>query len=290
MIDIDALTSRTPIDKGWSGDRKYRVVHADTAYLLRLAPAEALPRKQAEFAFMRRVAALGVRMCQPVQCGLCKDGAYLLIEWIDGEDAETALPPLSPNKKEEYGKQAGVMARAIHSLPAPEGQPLWEERFNRKIDRKIAMYRDCGMRFDGDGALLAYIENNRHLLRGRPSAAQHGDFHIGNMMLDASGALVLIDFDRFDSGDPWEEFNRIVWCAQKCPPFARGMVSGYFGGDPPEAFWRLLALYIASNTLSSLPWAIPFGQQEVDVMLTQARDVSAWYKGFTDPVPTWYAS
>ena len=38
-------------------------------------------------------------------------------------------------------------------------------------------------------------------------------------------------------------------------------------------FWELLALYISSNSLSSLPWAIPFGQEEIDVMTKQAADI-----------------
>lgn len=71
----------------------------------------------------------------------------------------------------------------------------------------------------------------RELLRDRPQCFQHGDYHIGNMMVDQDG-LAIIDFDRYDFGDPWEEFNRIVWCAQTAPAFACGMVDGYFGGPP----------------------------------------------------------
>ena len=89
-------------------------------------------------------------------------------------------------------------------------------------------------------------------------------------MIDRNGKLQIIDFDRYDFGDPWEEFNRIVWCAQKPPLFASGMVNGYFDGDVPPDFWKLLALYISSNTLSSVYWAISFGQDEVDTMLNQA--------------------
>ena len=136
--------------------------------------------------------------------------------------------------------------------------------------------------------MITYVEENRHLLANRPVMYQHGDYHVGNMMIDCSGELVIIDFDKDDFGDPWEEFNRIVWCAQAAPAFARGMVDGYFDGSVPEEFWRLLALYIANNTLSSLPWAIPFGQEEIDVMLKQGRDVLRWYDGMKDPIPTWY--
>ena len=53
--------------------------------------------------------------------------------------------------------------------------------------------------------------------------------------------------------EDWEiRFNRIVWCAQKAPLFASGIVNGYFDDNVPMGFWRLLALYISSNTLSSV--------------------------------------
>ena len=67
------------------------------------------------------------------------------------------------------------------------------------------------------------------------------------------------------------------------------MVNGYFDGDVPPEFWKLLALYISSNTLSSIPWAIPFGQGEVEVMLHQAGEVLSWYDCMRNPVPSWYS-
>ena len=58
----------------------------------------------------------------------------------------------------------------------------------------------------------------------------------------------------------------------------------------PLEFWRLLALYISSNTLGSLPWAIPFGETEIRVMQNQAAQVLSWYAGMTNVVPSWYRS
>ena len=110
------------------------------------------------------------------------------------------------------------------------------------------------------------------------------------MMVAADGTLTVIDFDRDDFGDPWEEFNRIVWSAQAAPSFAAGMVDGYFDGPVPMEFWKLLALYISSNTLSSLPWAIPFGEKEILVMRNQASQVLGWYDGMKNVVPAWYSS
>ena len=74
------------------------------------------------------------------------------------------------------------------------------------------------------------------------------------------------------------------------PPFASGMVDGYFDGDPPPAFWQCLAFYIGSNTLSSVYWAIDYGEEEIQVMLRQAGDVMDWYDGFQRVSPGWYSS
>ena len=151
------------------------------------------------------------------------------------------------------------------------------------------MYEACPLKYErGGDAFLSYIARNRHLLKDRPQSYQHGDYHIGNMMINQDGVLIVIDFDRDDFGDPWEEFNRIVWCAQVAPAFASGMVDGYFDGEVPLEFWKLLALYISSNTLSSLPWAIPFGEKEIQVMQNQAEQILQWYDEMARVVPVWY--
>ena len=107
-------------------------------------------------------------------------------------------------------------------------------------------------------------------------------------MIDRSGKLCIIDFNRSDFGDPWEEFNRIVWCAQASAPLASVLGNGAVDGQVPIDFWKLLALYVSSNTLASVAWAIPFGASEVQTMLRQANDVLTWYDDMTNLIPTWY--
>lgn len=53
-------------------------------------------------------------------------------------------------------------------------------------------------------------------------------------------------------------------------------------------FWHLLALYICSNTLGSLPWALDYGGDEVQVMRAQAAQVLRWYDNMRRAIPTWY--
>ena len=290
MTVYESIVSRKPVEKGWSGDKKYCATAKNgKKYLLRITSQERAHRFHLCYLRMQEVASLEIPMCLPIEFGKSEEGVYAIHSWVDGVDAEEYIPTLSKEKQYRYGLDAGRILRKLHSLPAPSDAPEWESRFNAKIDRKIRMYENCEIKYEVDGdAFIRYIENNRHLLKDRPQSYQHGDYHIGNMMIDQDGVLTIIDFDRDDFGDPWEEFNRIVWCAQAAPAFASGMVDGYFDGEIPIEFWRLLALYIASNTLSSLPWAIPFGEKEIGVMQKQAAQVLRWYADMTNPVPTWY--
>ncbi len=287
---FDSIIRRVPIEKGWSGDRKFCALNEDgTKYLLRISSPERLERRKREYEQMCQVAALGIPMCIPIEFGLCDEGVYAIHSWIEGEDAEDQIVCMDPDSQYRYGLKAGQILAKVHSIPAPSDIQPWESYFNAKIDRKIFLYDNCPLKYGtGSDSFLAYIAQNRHLLKDRPQSYQHGDYHIGNMMLDTYGKLHIIDFDKGDYGDPWEEFNRIVWCAEAAPAFASGMVDGYFHGEVPEEFWRLLALYICSNTIGSLPWAIPFGEEEIQVMRRQAAQVLCWYDNMRKTVPSWY--
>ena len=283
------LISKELIQKGWSGDKKYCAIdERGNKFLLRVSPIEQYERKKSEFELMQQVAALGIPMCEPLEFGTSDEGVYSVQTWINGIDAEENIHRFSYEEQYSYGFASGQILKEIHKIPAPEGCEDWEAYFNRKADRKIKMYAECPIKCENGQAFIDYINANRHLLKGRPRTYQHGDYHIGNMMIGEDKKLYIIDFNRNDFGDPWEEFNRIVWCAQAAPHFASGMVDGYFDNQIPIEFWKLLALYIASNTLSSVPWAIPFGEKEIEVMLNQAKDVLSWYDNMKNPVPSWY--
>ena len=283
------IKTRELIDKGWSGDKKYcAITETGERYLLRVTTPEKAEHFHRCFLRMGEAAQLGIPMCLPLEFGRCPEGPYAIHSWIDGEDAERLLLTLSGGRQYAYGLDAGRILKKLHTLPAPADAPGWESRFNAKIDRKIAMYGSCPLKYEDGERFLEFIARNRSLLSDRPQTYQHGDYHVGNMMIDRNGVLTIIDFDRDDFGDPWEEFNRIVWCAQSAPAFAAGMVDGYFDGEVPMEFWKLLALYISSNTLSSLPWAIPFGEEEIITMRNQAEEILEWYDGMRSVVPSWY--
>ena len=284
------IIEKIPLNKGWSADKKYRAITASgESYLLRIGPLERTGKLWQQHLKMQKVARLGVPMSLSLENGTCKEGPYLVQSWIDGVDAEEALPRYSEEQQYAYGLEAGRILRRIHSIPAPsEGTKPWDEYFGRKIDRKLKAYGECPLKYDHGEELVEFIQAHRHLLYDRPQTFQHGDYHCGNMMIDKSGQLTIIDFDKWDYGDPWEEFNRIVWCARTSPAFASGRIDGYFDGDVPEEFWQLLALYICNNCIGSLPWAIPYGEQEIQVMRRQCADILRWYDHFSTVIPSWY--
>ena len=283
------IVEKFPVDKGWSADKKYRAITASgETYLLRIGPKERVDRLGTQHLRMCEAAKLGIPMSLPLEEGTCAQGPYLIQSWIDGMDAEEMLPTLSEQQQYAYGLEAGRILRKIHSIPAPGSIKPWDAYYNHKIDRKLSAYADCPLKYENGEKLVQYVQDHRHLLQDRPQTFQHGDYHCGNLLIDSAGQLTVIDFDKCDYGDPWEEFNRIVWCAQCSPAFASGRVDGYFDGQVPEEFWQLLALYISVNCIGSLPWAIPFGESEIRVMQKQAAEILKWYDDFQSVIPRWY--
>lgn len=294
MFDIKSYATFEKIiliNKGWSSDKKYYIeTTTNEKLLLRITDISEYDQKKSEFERMTHFAEIGLPISQPVDFGICDNGksVYMLLKWCEGEDAELVLPKMSESEQYRLGVKSGEILRQLHSIPAPSDQEDWGVYFNRKADTKIKNYRECGLKIDDDEKFISYLEGNRHLLEERPQCFQHGDYHVGNMIISPEGELSIIDFNRNDYGDPWEEFNRIVWSATVSPHFATGQLNGYFNGRPPVQFFKLLAFYISCNTLSSIYWAIPFGENEVTIMKNQAKEILSWFDGMDNHLPTWY--
>lgn len=294
MEDIKGYTSFgriEPVTQGWSGNSKYYIeTHQGEKLFLRLADIAYYSSKRHEFEMLEKVAALALPTPKPVDFGICEQGqsVYSLFTWCEGEDAELVLERLTAQEQYALGVQIGEYLRQIHSLPAPATAENWESRFGRKARAKIEAYAACPVKFPGDQYLIDYLQANWRLLKNRPQSFQHGGFHGGNMVIARDGKISLIDFNRCDYGDPWEEFNRIAFSVKASAEFASGQLHGYFGGEPPFLFFQLLAFYMASNALAAIPWAIPFGEKDVAYMLDLARDVLVWFDNMQNPIPTWY--
>lgn len=289
--DASTWQAVEPIHKGWSKDKKYYIRTYDGKDLLmRTSEISQYEQKKREYEAILRLEDTDILMSRPLQFGICNGGqtVYSLLTWIKGEDAQDVIPTLSADEQYQLGVTSGQYLRSIHQIPAGNDQAPWADYYNRKIDKYITNYQACGIVLMGADKVLQFIDANRYLLDERPQTFQHGDYHIGNMILTDSRKLGIIDFNRFDYGDPWEEFNRITFCSHMSAEFASGRIHGYFNNDVPDMFFKLMALYIASNQISSISWAVPFGEEEVAVMLKRAEKVLEWYDDFQTYIPKWY--
>lgn len=282
------------IDKGWSQDNKYYIKdNFRKEFLLKVSDISNLESKKKEYENICKISKTNIKMSIPISFGVCANNTmvYSLFTWINGNDAETVLSNFSIKNQYELGVESGKILKSIHTIPAPKSQQKWSDRFNHKIDRNIRNYNNCSIVIPHADKIIKYINDNRYLLEDREQQTiQHGDFHVGNLIITEDNKIGVIDFNRYDFGDPWEEFNRIVFSLDVSIPFVIGQINGYFNNDVPDKFFKLMAVYIASNALSSVPWAISFGETEVENMLKNINNMLQYYDYFNTYKPTWYKS
>ncbi|HEM2815739.1 TPA: phosphotransferase [Streptococcus suis] len=283
------IVSRQPLTKGWSTDQKYKVQLEDGRLgLLRIAERPAYEAKRLEFQLVENLFGLGLPVAEPLSFWADEESVYTLYEWMEGQDMNEVASSLSDSVLYDLGCQSGKFLRILHALPIDQSLRDWNSFYQAKIDNKLAAYQAASHSYPNGSAMIDFVQANRHLLAGRPIAYHHGDFHTGNFLLGADGKLKILDFDRYDIGDPWEEFNRLIFTADLSPAFARGQVDAYFEGAIPEEFWRLMALYVTVNSLGALSWAERVDPLQIPLMQEQAATISEWYADFTRWIPTWY--
>ena len=279
------------IKEGWSDDKKYYIEdHKGASFLLRLSDELSLEREKAHYNALRKLNDKEIPISKLLESGLCNNGknTYRIFSWIEGVEILKILDKLSGEQQYKYGYDSGKILREIHLIDNPVIQQEWSEFYSQKIDAKILKYQNCGVTFKNSENILTFIQANRILIENRPQCFHHGDYHLGNMLITPQKELAIIDFNRLDSGDPWEEFNRITWSAINSYPFAKGQINGYFSNEVPEAFFKLMALYVGVNQIGSIPWAIQYGGKELQVILSQVEKVLEWYDNFDQFIPNWY--
>lgn len=145
----------------------------------------------------------------------------------------------------------------------------------------------CPRRIPLQEEILDYYKSHVFLMKDRPQVLCHGDYHLGNMIVQ-DGRIGVIDFDRSGVGDPYDELKPFCWNVMQSEYFETGLINGYFEDKIPGDFFPILKFYTAESMISHLPWAVRFGEREV----ATAKKVNAcqmlWWDGFKLDVPTWY--
>lgn len=281
------------IHKGWSDDRKYYIeTESRQKLLLRISGAESYEQKKKEFDVIGKYSELGFEMSKPVDFGKCngQQNVYMLLTWVDGQDLESILPELGQSEQYRLGREAGMILKKIHRIHVPaEELPTEIKVAKKKI--QLQKYIDSDVRMPGDEIAIEFINNNIHKIRSKPPVYQHGDFHPGNLILTPDRRIGVIDFNRWEIGDPYEEFYKLEsFGTDVSIPYCVGQIDAYFNNEVPDEFWEILAVYVAHAALYSIKWAERFGEAEIQNMIRICKKSFYHYDNFKRSVPNWYSS
>lgn len=279
------------IKKGYSLDEKYLIqMNDDHKFLLRLFDIKQFELKKQEFTILEKMMDFNVSCSQPISIGELENRGYIITSFIEGNDAEEQLPNFSEEEQFNIGIEAGKELRKIHQYPAPNHISSWYSRKVKKHKNYIDAYLACDVKVMHDKKIMDFIEENSHLMKQRPNLFQHDDFTLGNIIVKDKKFAGVIDFNRFDWGDPIHEFLKIgIFSRQVSVPFSVGQIKGYFNNtDPDGYFWRLYSLYLAMCVFSSVVWTLKYFPDNINDMMDKIDRFLEDHDYFRNLKPAWY--
>jgi len=280
------------IEKGWSSDQKYKIT-TDTGekLLLRISDSSSYEQKEKEYHMIQKFASCGFEMSKPIAFGRSLDGGYvyMLLTWLEGMELSEVLNQLSEKEQYRLGREAGSILRSMHQIPVADSDRPMKTHKEKKLLQLKRYEESPNLRVDSDETVITYVKKNIDKIWAVPAVYQHGDFHPGNLILLPDHRIGVIDFNRWDVGDPYEEFYKPEsFGIESSIPYCIGQIQSYFNDQVPDGFWGALAVYAAHSSLFSIKWAEKFGQKSVDEMVERYLRSYKNYDGYQKKIPSWY--
>ena len=286
------------VDRCFDDVKYYAETSDGRKFSLLIAEPSLYERRKTITEYMALAVAQGVSMCRPIELGFFNGGKYIyeLTTWCEGIDLGSRIPVLSEPEKYIVGINTGIVLQRLHSVSAPDGLEDWFVKYHNYLAERMYLSLNHGVvniRIENHIKIIYYFMDNKHLLKGRPQTLRHGDFNDGNIIVSDNLDISVIDWTLMEHGhnygDPWEEFTRLLG-ADTNPYFGTGLLRGYFGGEPPEELWALLALYLSAMSLIYLTHKFygDFSQEYRDESVQDVIDTLLCFDNMCNPVPTWY--
>ncbi len=289
IFEYDKVTSFTKINKGWSSDSKYIIKMKDgSKRVLRVNDITQLDNKKKEYYYINKIYDLGIKTHKCIHFGVCDTNkkVYILLEYIEGDQAELILPSLNENEKYELGLEMGIALKKIHKIDYRKTSN-WEDIYTKKIHSRIEAYRNCGYQSEKIEKMITYLLDNTHLLKNRPMSFNHGDFHSGNMIITPNKEIYVIDYNRIKEGDPFYEFNRIYFSYIVSPLFTKGMLDSYFENLELIHF-KYIKFYLISVVIANIAWAMKFSEEDINFAKESINRIFDEYENLIEDIPRWY--
>ena len=177
-----------------------------------------------EAALVASLAGTGVPVAKVVRALVPEDGigdGFIMVR-IHGEtiprkllrDAEFAVA------RERFVDQCGAILAALHRTPPDRGPPLATRSLSvmmASMERRHQVMAEQRRASPVFAMALRWLRDR--MPADRPPALVHGDFRIGNLMLDADGVSAVLDWEIAHLGDPAED---LAWVC--LPPWRFGNI------------------------------------------------------------------
>lgn len=289
--DYKAWKEIVLIEKGYSTDKKYLVTtDLGEHLLLRISNVSEYDIKKKEYDIIRKFAKLGFIMSEPHSFGICNNGnsVYMILSWVEGKDLEDELGKLSEQQQYLLGRQAGKILKEIHSISVDKEDLPQKTKVDKKL-LQLEKYENSWVRVPNDEDAIRFVKQNINKMWRKAPTYLHGDYHPGNLIYVQNEKIGVIDFNRWEVGDPYEEFYKLEsFGIEESIPYCVGQIDEYFNDVIPIDFWETLAVYVAHASLYSVKWAEEFGSAEIEGMKKRCEIAFENYNNFKEVVPVWY--
>lgn len=106
---------------------------------------------------------------------------------------------------------------------------------------QLSRYEESNVRIENDEIAIKYVKDNIKNIWTKEPVYMHGDFHPGNLIYMNDGSIGVIDFNRWEVGDPYEEFYKLdSFGIELSVPYCIGQVDAYFDDDIPLDFGKYM--------------------------------------------------
>ncbi|WP_312116477.1 phosphotransferase family protein [Brevibacillus reuszeri] len=295
--EIPALANAVRIEKilkGFSTDEKYRIYldHGENQ-LLRVFKLDQWEQKTVEYEILETIQTLGVKASSPIELGMHQrlGIGYMILSYLEGEDARDVLAELSAEEQQKIGYNAGRELAKMHQLSAPPSISSWFDRCVPKHRKYVKAYHDSSLRINHTDKILDFIEQHLPYLKERPNRFLHDDFHVGNLIVHNRTYAGVIDFNRYDWGDPIHEFTKLAFFSRESSvPFCQGQIAGYFQkAGEIDSFWSLYSVYTAMAIFSSMVWTQRVVPALLDDMASRVNRIIEEHHAFERTIPDWFS-
>lgn len=280
------------IKKGFSSDEKYFVSLHDTdaKYLIRFFPINQFEGREKEFTILKTIEDYTTKAIKAIEIGKIQGHGYMITTYLEGNDVEQELLVLTKKEQYQLGFESGKELFNLHRIQAPKDIESWYERKSLKHKKYVEAYMECSIKIDQDEKILQFIEKHMPLMKNRPNLFQHDDYHPSNLIAKAGNFEGIIDFGRYDWGDPIHEFLKIgIFTRNISVPFSIGQIKGYSNGEEPnDEFWTLYSLYLAMCVFSTVVWTLKVVPHDIHSMLQKINILLDDHQHFNNVKPCWY--